>query len=353
MEEEQTPQGIEQPVASVKVKKKKMASCPLRFLLLILKILVCIYILLFGLFPLAFRYSYQVQIKMLFLNFVHWPLDLDLTKPELLGMKGTRNFYLTTDQNVTIGSWQVLPQSLLNHSIPKTGDAYEAVLRNAKRPVFIYMHGNGGNRASSHRVKLYKLLQRLDYHIICFDYRSYGDSSHADLSEMGVVSDSKFVLEWAMKTVKNSSPIFVWGHSLGTGVASHVLAILAENGMSPAGLFLEAPFNNLADEVNDYALSRIFKHLPWFHWAFVEPLYDNELRFESDKHIGKIQCPVMILHAEDDIVVPFSLGEKLFTSGRAQHADNIQQIQMTKINSSFGLGHVYIWRYKHLPRIIR
>lgn len=43
----------------------------------------------------------------------------------------------------------------------------------------------------------------------------------------------------------------------------------------------------------------------------MQPLYNNELRFESDKHIGKIQCPVMILHAEDDNVVPFSLGEKV------------------------------------------
>jgi abhydrolase domain-containing protein 12 len=44
----------------------------------------------------------------------------------------------------------------------------------------------------------------------------------------------------------------------------------------------------------------------------VQPLYDNELRFESDRHIGKIACPVMILHAEDDNVVPFALGEKVF-----------------------------------------
>lgn len=38
-----------------------------------------------------------------------------------------------------------------------------------------------------------------------------------DLSEMGVVTDSKFVLEWIIKTVNGSAPVFVWGHSLGTG----------------------------------------------------------------------------------------------------------------------------------------
>jgi len=29
--------------------------------------------------------------------------------------------------------------------------------------------------------------------------------------------DSKYVLEWVMKKVNGSAPVFVWGHSLGTG----------------------------------------------------------------------------------------------------------------------------------------
>lgn len=136
----------------------------------------------------------------------------------------------------------------MNQTIPDNEEAYEALLKNASRPVFLYMHGNSGNRASSHRVELYQLFQRLDFHVICFDYRSkfknylfyifcflyyykyiiyiymyiyliagYGDSDNVDLSEIGVVHDSKFVLEWLIKIVNNSAPIFVWGHSLGTG----------------------------------------------------------------------------------------------------------------------------------------
>lgn len=56
---------------------------------------------------------------------------------------------------------------------------------------------------------------------------------------------------------------------------------------------------------------QLFKHLPWFHWVVVEPFYENHLRFESDKHICKIECPIMILHAEDDGVIPFFLAEKV------------------------------------------
>lgn len=34
---------------------------------------------------------------------------------------------------------------------------------------------------------------------------------------MGVVMDSKYILEWVMKKVNGTAPVFVWGHSLGTG----------------------------------------------------------------------------------------------------------------------------------------
>lgn len=130
-------------------------------------------------------------------------------------------------------------------------------------------------------------------------------------------------------------------------------------------------------------LMQIFKHLPWFHWMAVEPFYKNNLRFESDEHITKIYCPIMILHAEDDGVIPVFLAEKvrlwciiyillhdridcykelIFTSDfmfqlyRAAldgFGNDTNRIEMIKIDSSYGLGHKYICRYKELPSIIR
>ena len=67
---------------------------------------------------------------------------------------------------------QILPHSLLHKHIPKTKEAYESVLQKSNHPVFIYFHGNGGNRAVSQRVQLYQILQNLDYHVIAFNYRS-------------------------------------------------------------------------------------------------------------------------------------------------------------------------------------
>lgn len=39
---------------------------------------------------------------------VQWPLNVDFSKPESVGMKGTRNFYLKTDEQVKIGLWLII-----------------------------------------------------------------------------------------------------------------------------------------------------------------------------------------------------------------------------------------------------
>lgn len=38
-------------------------------------------------------------------------------------------------------------------------------------PIILYLHGNSGSRAGSHRIELYKILQSLNYHVVTMDYR--------------------------------------------------------------------------------------------------------------------------------------------------------------------------------------
>lgn len=323
------------------------------WLLWALKVSIITYLVIFGILPIVFHYSYTVQKKILFLNFVYWPLNIDFSKPESVGLKRVRNFYLYTNEQVKIGVWHILPQSLMNDEVTLTDEGYETSLSKSNKPVFLYMHGNSGNRASSHRLELYKLFQNLDYHIVCFDYRSYGDSDEADLSEKGIVNDAKYVIEWVITKVNGTAPVFVWGHSLGTGVSTHALAELALEGVIPTGLILESPFNNIIDELSEHPFAQIFKHLPWFYWLIIEPFYHNNLRFESDKHIQDVSCPIMILHAEDDNVIPFFLGEKLYQAALRYHQNDTNKIEMVRIDSFYGLGHKYICRFEKLPEIIQ
>lgn len=104
-------------------------------------------------------------------------------------------------------------------------------------PILLYLHGNSGSRAGSHRIELYQILQSLDYHVVTFDYRGefqlfstryncvdelylftgYADSSQDILMcEDGVVTDAVAVYQY-IKKHSQESKVVVWGHSLGTG----------------------------------------------------------------------------------------------------------------------------------------
>lgn len=187
---------------------------------------------------------------------------------------------------------------------------FEQMLQLDGSRIIFYFHGNCGSRAASHRIELYKVLRSMGYHVIAFDYRSYGDSSTTSPSESGLVHDAIAVYKYITNITKN--PIIAWGHSLGSGVSAHTLAALERQQIpGPKMLILESPFNNIREEVSEHPFARLFRKLPWFNYTIVNPMFDNNLRFESDKHICSFPQPVTILHAEDDLVVPYKLGYKV------------------------------------------
>ena len=100
---------------------------------------------------------------------------MDFDKPENEGLSGARNFYISTDLKVEVGVWHILPQDLIEESEKKSEkekkDWFETSLSNGPAPIVLYLHGNTGSRAREHRIELYKVLQKLNYHVICFDYR--------------------------------------------------------------------------------------------------------------------------------------------------------------------------------------
>ena len=92
-------------------------------------------------------------------------------------------------------------------------------LKNPSYPVVIYFHGNMGTRASGHRTELYRLLQAENCHVLALDYRGYGDSSVVSpLTEGALVEDAIALFRWTTKHAALNVPIFIWGHSLGTGL---------------------------------------------------------------------------------------------------------------------------------------
>jgi fermentation-respiration switch protein FrsA (DUF1100 family) len=46
----------------------------------------------------------------------------------------------------------------------------------------------------------------------------------------------------------------------------------------------------------------------------LDPIVYNGFGFESTKYIVDVDCPIMILHAKDDTIVPYDLATKVFFS---------------------------------------
>ena len=73
------------------------------------------------------------------------------------------------------------------------------------------------------------------------------------LSETSVVDDGKAALAWVLDALEGMPNLVLWGHSLGTAVATRVAA---ESGANLTGLVLESPFNKMEDEVNHFSVAK-------------------------------------------------------------------------------------------------
>ncbi|XP_050731190.1 lysophosphatidylserine lipase ABHD12-like [Eriocheir sinensis] len=304
--------------------------------------------------PLVFHYSPSLQRHIVFLNFLNVP-NVDYNSPEREGLPGTRNFYLQTERNVNVGVWHILPESLVSSAPEKGSSDFEdwyVKSMSDHRPVILYLHGNTSSRATAHRIELYSVLRKMDYHVVAFDYRGYADSSPVQPNETGVVHDAKVVYRYVRERC-GSSPLFVWGHSLGTGVSAHAVGDLCLEGENPTALVLESPFNNIKDEVKFHPLSSIFRKMPKFDWLFLKPLASSGIDFRTEEHIAHVAAPVLILHAEDDLVVPFTLGKKLYDTAQRVRSQTAPPVKFIDFAAKFGYAHKYICRAPELPDIIR
>lgn len=153
--------------------------------------------------------------------------------------------------------------------------------------------GNGGN-LSGRGTTLVKIADRLNTSILIFDYPGYG-KSEGKPNEQRCYEAAEAALAWLNEEKKISSErVVLYGESLGGGVATE-LAIRHEC----KALVLVKTFTSLPATAK--------RHYPWLpcYW-----LMSN--RFDNISKLPRVHCPVFIVSASDDSVVPFEHGEELF-----------------------------------------
>jgi len=321
-------------------------------LLDIVKVLVLLSAVLFIALPFVFKYTPWIQRNLVFLPFVRLPGYVDFEDPEGMGIPGSRNFYLESEPGVHLGVWQILPDSIQGNKKDNSTEWFVNQLSD-NRTVILYLHGNSNNRAGPHRIELYHLLRKMDLHVVTFDYRSYGDSTQLAPNETSVVLDAKAVYDWLRKEVGSTSKLVVWGHSLGAAISCHLVADLCLQGNPPDGLVLESPFNNVFDEVRNHPMAWMWRKMPYFDWFFTKGLENNDLSFLSDQRISVIDLPILMLHARDDAVIPYSLGQALHEAALESRDESWPEVEFVGFEAEHGYAHKYICRAPDLPETIR
>lgn len=297
-----------------KVKKKTISSFTIFIILF----------LIYAIPPVVIRYNDWVKDAIIFVHHVKTPFFANISDPHSFGIQAVRQFELFHENGCGIETWQILPKHYHTEEHISESDFVRALSDGSA--VVLYLHGNTGTRATTHRVNLYKYLSgTVGHHVITFDYRGFGNSQCYP-SEQGMMEDALLVWMWLREKAPRAK-IYIWGHSLGSAAATYLAQNLCHNRDLPSGLILDAPFTNMVEAGQNHPMALPYwPIMPLFSYITFE---NFEQKFASEERMDHIECPILILHGRRDHIIPFHLGEKLYQKA----------IESRKLKSSGDVDH--------------
>ena len=166
-----------------------------------------------------------------------------------------------------------------------------ALVHAAPRAYIVYFHGNGGNLSGW--APIVAGIARQGYSVLAFDYRGYGNSTGRP-TEYGLYRDVDAVVERFWSGSPQHVPVVYWGRSLGAAMAAYAATVRA-----PDGLILESGFPD--------ARSLVGTSLPLAFLALF-----STYRFPCAAFLQRVSVPVLVMHGDNDRVVPIGQGGALF-----------------------------------------
>ena len=160
------------------------------------------------------------------------------------------------------------------------------------KPTLLYFHGNAA--ALLNRLPRIERFSAAGYGVFMPAYRGYSGSEGSP-SEAALIDDAVTAYDALRERGVRKEDIVLYGESLGTGVA-----IQLAGRRKVAGLVLDAPYTSLPD-----VAQLAYPFVP------VRPFMTE--RFDSQRHIRKLDVPILMMHGAEDQVIPISLGRELFS----------------------------------------
>ena len=150
----------------------------------------------------------------------------------------------------------------------------------------LFNHGNGEDLS-----RVYPFLEEYyadQFSVLAYDYRGYG-TSDGKPSYRNSKEDADAAYRWLTEVQHiDPSTLIVIGRSLGGALAVETAA-----NHPVAGLICECSFASAF---------RVKTHVQLLPWD----------KFENEKRIPHVNCPVLIIHGQEDSVIPIRHGRKLY-----------------------------------------
>jgi len=162
-------------------------------------------------------------------------------------------------------------------------------------PVVVYFHGNYELAQYGTRSKDTGHFRRSGFWVAIPEYRGY-DGVPGPPGERGILDDMVEVIDWIKgHQGVDASRVVYYGRSLGGGVA--LGTALAR---PPSAVILRSTFTSIPD----------------LAYRFAVPGFLVRSRFENRKALAALNLPVLIAHAKDDEIIPFSHAGVLLKAAR-------------------------------------
>jgi pimeloyl-ACP methyl ester carboxylesterase len=158
-------------------------------------------------------------------------------------------------------------------------------------PIAVLYHGNAGSACD--RAFYAQLFTQAGYGYLLVEYAGYGGDPQPPTHDR-IYQDVHNVIDYLQQSAVRHVTLI--GESIGTGVASYHAAL-----QSPDKLLLITPFTDL----HDIARGRF-----WFYptGLLVDNVYDNRAA------LAVFENRVVIIHGDQDSVIPYRLGKALYDS---------------------------------------
>lgn len=185
------------------------------------------------------------------------------------------------------------------------------------RPVILFFHGNGDNIL--HYRFLADGLIESGLGLLAVSFRGYPGSTGSP-TEAGLLVDGLASFDWL---AAKGAPIVILGRSLGSGVAVATAA-----NRDAAGLVLVSPYDSIAGVAAEK-----------FPWLPVRWLIKDS--FKSDERIGDVAEPKLFIHGEQDEIIAFARGKRLFDMAAGPKS----------FEALPGIGHNEVWTARTISLI--